>query len=74
MLVSAAVWGMAGFYAVSGASHTIATSTAGGRGYTAIIVAWLAKFNTLVLVRIAFLLVFLEKGAIQTASQYNLRD
>lgn len=74
MLVSGAVCGLAGFIAVSGASHTISTSTAGGRGFTAIIVAWLAKFNTFVMVLIAFLLVFLEKGAIQIASQYNLSD
>ncbi len=74
MLVSGAVCGLAGFIAVSGASHTISTSTAGGRGFTAIIVAWLAKFNTFVMILIAFLLVFLEKGAIQIASQYNLSD
>lgn len=74
MLVSGAVCGLAGFIAVSGASHTISTSTAGGRGFTAIIVAWLAKFNTFVMILISFLLVFLEKGAIQIASQYNLSD
>ena len=74
MLVSGAVCGLAGFIAVSGASHTISTSTAGGRGFTAIIVAWLAKFNTFIMILIAFLLVFLEKGAIQIASQYNLSD
>ena len=59
MLVSGAVCGLAGFIAVSGASHTISTSTAGGRGFTALIVAWLAKFHTFVIVLIAFLLVFL---------------
>ncbi len=74
MLLSGAVCGLAGFIAVSGASHTISTSTAGGRGVTAIIVAWLAKFNTFVMILISFLLVFLEKGAIQIASQYNLSD
>ena len=74
MLLSGAVCGLAGFIAVSGASHTISTSTAGGRGFTAIIVAWLAKFNTFVMILISFLLVFLEKGAIQIASQYNLSD
>ncbi len=74
MLISGAICGMAGFVAVAGASHTISTSTAGGRGFTAIIVAWLAKFNTFVMVLIAALLVFLEKGASQIASQYNLND
>lgn len=74
MIVSGAICGFAGFITVSGASHTISTSTAGGRGFTAIIVAWLAKFNTFVMVLIAFLLTFLDKGAGEIASQYNLND
>lgn len=74
MAISGAVCGIAGFIAVSGAGHTISTSTAGGRGFTAIIVAWLAKFNTFVMILIAFLLVFLEKGAMQIASQFQLND
>jgi ABC-type uncharacterized transport system permease subunit len=74
MTLSGAICGLAGFIAVAGASHTISTSTAGGRGFTAIIVAWLAKFNTFVMILVSALLVFLEKGAIQIASQYNLND
>ena len=74
MCLSGAVCGISGFIAVSGASHTISTTTAGGRGFTAIIVAWLAKFNTFVMILIAALLVFLEKGASEIASQYNLNE
>ena len=74
MAISGAICGLAGYIAVAGASHTISTSTAGGRGFTAIIVAWLAQFNTFVMVLISLLLVFLQKGAIQIASQFNLND
>ena len=74
MIVSGAICGLAGFIAVAGASHTISTSTAGGRGFTAIIVAWLAQFNTFVMILISLLLVFLQKGAIQIATQFNLND
>ena len=74
MAISGAICGLAGFIAVAGSSHTISTSTAGGRGFTAIIVAWLAQFNTFVMILISFLLVFLQKGAIQIASRYNLND
>jgi len=74
MAISGAICGLAGFIAVAGASHTISTSTAGGRGFTAIIVAWLAKFNTFVMILISLLLVFLQKGAIRIASQFNLND
>jgi simple sugar transport system permease protein len=74
MILSGAVCGLSGFIAVSGASHTISTSTAGGRGFTAIIVAWLAKFNTFVMIAISLLLVFLEMGAKEIASKYSLND
>jgi len=74
MGISGALCGLAGFIAVAGASHTISTSTAGGRGFTAIIVCWLAKFNSFIMVLIAALLVFFEKGAIEIASRYNLND
>ncbi len=74
MLISGGIAGLSGFVTVSGMSHTISTSTAGGRGFTAIIVAWLAKFNTFVMLAIAFLLVFLERGAAEIASMYNLND
>jgi simple sugar transport system permease protein len=74
MLLSGAICGLAGFIAVSGASHTISTSTAGGQGFVAIIVAWLSGFNAFAMMLVSALLVFLEKGAIEIASRYNLSD
>ncbi len=74
MVLSGAICGLSGFIAVSGASHTISTSTAGGRGFTAIIVAWLSKFNTFVMILFSLLLAFLEKGAGEIASVFNLND
>ena len=74
MALSGAICGLAGFVAVSGSSHTISTSTAGGRGFTAIIVAWLAKFNTFTMILISLLIVFLEKGASQIASNFKLDE
>lgn len=74
MLISGAICGLSGFIAVSGASHSISTNTAGGRGFTAIIVAWLAKFNTFTMIVVSLLIVFLEKGANEIASRYDLND
>lgn len=74
MALSGAICGLAGFVAVSGASHTISTDTAGGRGFTAIIVAWLAKFNTFTMILISILIVFLDKGASQIASAYEINE
>ena len=70
--ISGGIAGLAGFILVSGASHTISIDTAGGRGFTAIIVSWLAKFNVWLMAVTAFLLVFMEQGAIQIATKYNL--
>lgn len=74
MMISGAICGLAGYIAVAGASHTISTNTAGGSGFTAIIVAWLAKFNPFVMIFVAALMIFMEKGSIQIASQFNLND
>ena len=74
MGISGGICGIAGFLLVSGASHTISTSTAGGRGFTAIIVAWLSKFKAFVMILVSFFLVFMGKGAIQIASQFNLNE
>lgn len=74
MMLSGAICGLAGYIAVAGASHTISTSTAGGNGFIAIIVAWLAKFNSFMMILVAALLVFMEKGAMEIASRYNMND
>lgn len=70
MIISGAICGISGFLIVSGKDQTISTVTAGGRGFTAIIVAWLAKFNTFYMMLISFLLAFLTKGAGQIASSF----
>ena len=72
MLISGAICGLAGFVTVSGSAHTISTSTAGGKGFTAIIVAWLSKFNTFTMIAVALLITVLDKGAIQVATEYQI--
>lgn len=74
MLLSGAIAGLSGFVAVSGASHTISTNTAGGRGFTAIIIAWLSKFNSFVMIAVTLLLVVLERGAEEIASRFSLNN
>lgn len=74
MAISGAICGLCGLLLVCGRDQTISTSTAGGNGFTAIIVAWLAKFNTFYMALIAFLLIFLQKGAGEIASAYGLND
>ena len=72
LLISGAICGIAGFLLVSGADHTISRDTIAGRGFTAIMVSWLAKFNPAVMILTSFLLVFFEKGAIQISTACGL--
>jgi ABC-type uncharacterized transport system permease subunit len=74
MAISGAICGISGFLIVSGKDQTISTLTAGGQGFTAIIVAWLAKFNTFFMMLISFLLIFLERGASQIASSFPIMN
>lgn len=74
MALSGAVCGVAGLLLVSGTDHTITTSTADNRGFTAIMVAWLAKFNPFYMILTTFLLIFMEKGANQISTMYRLNQ
>ena len=74
MAISGALCGLAGFLIVSGVDHSITTASAGGMGFTAIMVSWLAKFNPVVMVLTSFLIVFLECGAGQIATAFDLNQ
>ena len=72
MAVSGAICGIAGLLLVGGASHSIDANLAGGRGFTAIMVSWLAKFNPVTMILTSLLIVFLERGADEVASKFGL--
>ncbi|MEE3492820.1 ABC transporter permease [Ruminococcus sp.] len=72
MLISGALCGVAGMLLVSGTDHTITPNTAAGRGFTAIMVSWLAKFNPLFMVLTSLLLVFMELGAKEISTVFGL--
>lgn len=74
MAISGALCGIAGFLLVAGTGHTISTETAGGQGFTAIMVSWLAKFNPYVMMFTSFLLVFLDRGASEIATAFRLNE
>lgn len=74
MLLSGAICGIAGLLLVSGTDHTLNRDTAGGRGFTAIMVSWLAKFNPAYMILTAFLLIFFEKGAGQVSTDLGLNS
>ena len=72
MFLSGGIAGLVGVLQVSGASGTLTENTAGGIGFTAIAVAWLAKLNPFVMIAIAALLAILEKGADTIQTLYTI--
>ena len=70
--MSGAICGIAGLLIVGGTNHTISTTTVAGRGFTAIMVSWLAKFNPVVMIFTTFLVVFLSRGAGQISTTFNV--
>lgn len=72
MAISGAICGLVGLLLVGGTSHSIDSNIAAGRGFTAIMVSWLAKFNPFVMVLVSALLVFLSRGATEVSSRFGL--
>lgn len=63
MFISGALCGLTGFFTVAGANYTLSESVAGGVGFTAITVAWLAKLNPAIMVVISIFIAMLQKGS-----------
>ena len=72
MLISSGICGIAGMLLTAGTNHTLTTTLVDGRGFTAVMVSWLAKFNPLFMILTSLLLVFLDRGAGDISSKFGL--
>ncbi|MBR4376331.1 MAG: ABC transporter permease [Spirochaetia bacterium] len=72
--ISGAIGGLAGFLLCAGTGHTVSATLAGGNGFTAVLVSWLAKFNPFGMVLTSLLIVFLQKGSGEIAQAFRLSD
>ena len=72
MVISGAICGIAGLLLVGGTNHTLNADIVAGRGFTGVMVAWLAKFNPIWMIFTSFLLVFLGRGAGEIATDFGL--
>ena len=61
--LSGAICGLVGFMLASGANQTLSSEVAGGAGFTAITVCWLAQLNPFAMIAIAVVLGILQKGS-----------
>ena len=74
MVLSGALCGFIGMLLTGGTDHTLSTDLVGGRGFTAVMVSWLAKFNPIVMILTSFLLVFMQLGAKEVATNFYLNE
>ena len=74
MFLSGAICGIAGLLLTSGINHTISTGICGGRGFTAVMVSWMSKFNPLVMILTSAMLVFMDAGAGDIATDFGLNQ
>lgn len=72
MFLSGGICGIGGMLQATGSDMTLATSVAGGVGFTAIIVAWLAQLNPFGILIVSFLFSVLEKGSSLLESAHGL--
>ena len=74
VIFSGALCGLVGLMLTGMIHHSIDPNLAGGNGFTAIMVAWLAKFNPFFMFLSSFLLVFLSRGASEVSLRQGLNE
>ena len=73
MALSGALCGVAGFLIAAGLDHTVSTQSAQGYGFTGIMVAWLGKFNPLIMVLTSGVIQMLNHGGAQISKDFDVR-
>ena len=72
MVLSGAICGLIGLLLTAGTDHTLTTTIVGGRGFTAVMVSWMAKFNPIMMIFTSLLIVVLSRGASEISSVFSL--
>ena len=72
MVLSGALCAMMGFLMTAGIDHTLTTTIVNSRGFTAVMVSWMSKFNPFIMIASSLLLVTMDRGASEVASTLSL--
>mgnify|MGYP002794812737 CR=1 FL=1 len=72
MVLSGALCALMGFMMTAGIDHTLTTTIVDSRGFTAVMVSWMSKFNPFVMIAASLLLVTMDRGASEVASALSL--
>lgn len=74
MIVSGALCGLVGLILVGGINHTLTSTISDGRGFTAVLVSWMAQFNPFAMILTSFIIVFMDRGAGEIATRFDLNQ
>ena len=74
MILSGAICGLIGLLLAGSINHTITKTLVDGRGFTAVLVTWLADFNPYYMIATAFLVAFLKSGSAQVITDFRLNN
>ena len=72
MVLSGSLCALMGFLMTSGIDHTLTTTIVDSRGFTAVMVSWMSKFNPFIMIAASLLLVTMDRGASEVASALSL--
>lgn len=72
LAISGAICGIIGLLLAGAIDHSINEQTANNMGFTAIMVAWLAKFNPLIMILSSLLIAFLTRGMGQVQTDFGI--
>ena len=68
---SGALCGLVGFLLVACINQMVSTTMDGNMGFTGIMVAWMGKFNPLIMAGVAFFILFLSRGMAQVCTDFG---
>ena len=74
LILSGAICGIMGAIFAGSLEHTVNDQICGSKGFTAILVAWLANFDPLIMIFTAFFVVFLNTGAANVSTVFQLKS
>ncbi len=72
MFLSAGICGLAGMLQVAGPDRQLTDAVAGGRGFTAVSVVWLARLSPFGSLAVAFLFSVMQKGCSMMQTEYRI--
>ncbi len=72
LILSGATCGLVGLLLAGSVNHTITSISDGNLGFTAIMVAWLAKFNPIAMVFTSFIITYLNRGMADVQTQFGI--